>query len=146
MPALGTIEGVAWYGGSHDFRLATYGELRMLQEKCGAGPQEILGRLINGTWRVDDPREIIRLGLIGAGMPPKEAQALVRTAVDETGRWLEFVMLAKVILMAGLTSAPKGDPVGKPPAGNAETDPTTPATTTAGLPSPPSMETAPQSA
>lgn len=76
---------LAWADGDYRFRLPI-GQLRELQDKCGAGPQEIYSRLMDGTWRVDDLRETIRLGLIGGGVDPVRALALVRNYVDPPER------------------------------------------------------------
>ncbi len=54
------------------------GELLELQEKCDAGPAQIVARLEGGTWRVQDLRETLRLGLIGGGMTPTDAMVKVR--------------------------------------------------------------------
>jgi Phage tail tube protein, GTA-gp10 len=63
--------------GTYVFRLAL-GQWRELQEKLNAGPQELYERLILRRWKVDDPREIIRLGLIGGGqVKPVDALKLV---------------------------------------------------------------------
>lgn len=99
-----------WADDHYEFRLAI-GQLRELQEKCNCGPNELLGRLRQGTWRVDDIRETIRLGLIGAGKTPSEALKIVRTHV-EMRPWLENVQPAQLILMAALMGVPE-EPVGK---------------------------------
>lgn len=91
---------MAWGDGEHRFRLAI-GQLRELQDKCGAGPAEILRRVADGTWRVDDLREVLRLGLIGGGKAPLEALALVQRYVDERPL-LESVMPARAVLLAAL--------------------------------------------
>lgn len=104
----------AWGDGEHTFRLAI-GQLRELQEKCNAGPAEILARLSGATWRVDDLRETIRLGLIGGGKSPTDAHLLVVRYVDAVPLF-DSVAPAQAILMAALVGAP-GDQPGKPKAG-----------------------------
>ena len=91
---------MAWGDGEHRFRLAI-GQLRELQEKCNAGPAEIFQRLLDRTWRVDDLREVLRLGLIGGGMKPAEALVLVKRYVDERPL-LENVGPALQVLTAAL--------------------------------------------
>ena len=59
------------------------GQLRELQDKLNIGPLALLNRMVANDWRVDDAREIIRLGLIGGGKTPLEALDLVRKYVDE---------------------------------------------------------------
>lgn len=73
---------INWVQGEHDFAL-NIGELRALQKNCDAGPELILTRLNAGSWLVDDIFEVLRLGLIGAGMANKDAGRLVRKAFDE---------------------------------------------------------------
>jgi hypothetical protein len=89
-----------WADGEHRFRLPI-GRLRELQDKCGAGPGVIFGRLTDGTWRVDDLREVVRLGLIGGGMDPVQALTLVKRYVDERPL-AETVAPARVILAVAL--------------------------------------------
>ena len=93
-----------WQGVEREFRLGI-GELRELQEKCDAGPMAILARLHGRDWRIDDIRETIRLGLIGAGVKKNEALAIVRKEVDN-GFLLDHVEPARIILGAALTGPP----------------------------------------
>lgn len=116
------------------FRLGI-GELRQVQEKCDAGPEEIAARLLPsvhgvekqlalpialahglvGRYRIDDVREPIYRGLIGGGMPPSEAGPLVMDLVD--GRPLrENVTLAYAIIVVALQGAPD-EPLGEPEGG-----------------------------
>ena len=92
------------------FRLAI-GQLLELQDKCNAGPAEIATRLQDGRWRVEDVTETIRLGLIGGGMSPAEANTLVRRYVHERPL-LESIMYAQAIIMSALIGDPK-EQVGK---------------------------------
>lgn len=89
-----------WGDGEHRFRLAI-GQLRELQDKCSAGPAEILHRITAGTWRVDDLRETLRLGLVGGGVKPVEALILVQRYVDARPL-LESVPPAQAVLLAAL--------------------------------------------
>jgi hypothetical protein len=109
MSADGSIE-LAWGDGEDIFRLAL-GQLRILQEKCKAGPNTIRLRLLSGEWYVDDIRETIRLGLIGGGAKPAAAQEKVQRSVDAQPL-ADNVMLAAAILAAAIVGAPD-DPVGK---------------------------------
>lgn len=117
-----------WADGPHTFRLALE-QLRTLQEATKTGPYTLWERVaLSREWRVDDIRETIRLGLIGGGMEPLDALALVRVYVD--GRPLvESVAPAERILRAALIGA-DDDPVGKAGAER-------PADPTAGFGSPP---------
>lgn len=139
---------IPWGDGEHKFRLPL-GQIRELQEKCGAGPATILTRLIapqadfarlpapekddlptialhgvirtlRGDWRIDDIRETIRLGLIGGGMTPADAHRLTVRYVDDRPP-LENISVAAEILMAALMGN-QDDPVGKTQAGEAVTE------------------------
>jgi len=87
--------------GRHCFQLRL-GELEELQEKCDAGPPLILARLGAGQWRTGDVRETVRLGLIGGGMKPVEALALVERYLDQRPDWMENALLARGVLAAAL--------------------------------------------
>lgn len=97
-----------WADGNYRFRLAI-GQLRELQEKCNAGPPEIFERLMKNTWRVDDVRETLRLGLIGGGTPPSQALALVIRYVDMRP-WMENVPAALEVMGAALVGDPNDQP------------------------------------
>lgn len=99
-----------WADGDRNFRLPI-GQLRELQDKCNAGPAEILSRLSSGAWRVDDIRETLRLGLIGGGMTPIDALVLIGRYVDMRPL-LENVVPAQAVLMAAVVGD-ESDPVGK---------------------------------
>lgn len=70
-------------------------------------------RSFGGDWRVDDVREPIRLGLIGAGMTPTDAFVLVSRYVD-TRPLTENFGLAAAIILKSLSS---DDTLGKPKEG-----------------------------
>lgn len=94
-----------WADGTYAFRLA-WGQLAELQEKANAGPYVVLNRLHDGSWRVEDISNVIRLGLIGGGLKPADALRLTRTYVE--GRPpLENAPIAMSILMASLMGAPE---------------------------------------
>lgn len=131
MSSDGSIE-LDWLDGRDRFRLAL-GELRILQDKCQAGPNTIRLRLIHGSWMVDDIVETIRLGLIGGGLTPKEAMIKVARSVS-SHPLAHNVILAEAIISAAIVGVPE-DPVGK---GEAE------GTQTGGSSSPPSTGTEPQ--
>jgi Phage tail tube protein, GTA-gp10 len=109
MSADGSVT-LAW-GDSEErkFRLSI-AALIELQEKCKAGPPEILDRLLSGRWKVEDIRETLRLGLVGGGAKPEEALALRARYVDT--RLQESALVAQAVLMAALVGV-KDDPVGK---------------------------------
>jgi hypothetical protein len=116
MSANGT-KTIVWSNGEDTFCIAKVGLLLDLEEKCNAGVAEIMRRLEGGTWRLNDVRETVRLGLIGGGMDPVRAMVAVKSHVD--GRPLaQSVLLAYEILAAALVGVP-GDETGKKPGAEA---------------------------
>lgn len=109
----GSVE-IVWAGDRRTFRLAIE-NLIALQNKLimyePKGPMGILLRLQSGGWLIEDLQETIRIGLIGAGVESKAAQALVDANVRE-GRLTANVLIAQAILMNALAGDPD-DPVGK---------------------------------
>jgi len=106
-------------GERRRFRLAI-GQLRLLQEACDAGPLQIYRRILDGTWRIDELRQVLYLGLVGGGLADAKATALVRQVVDAFGTPpMELVPLAKAVLLAALFGVPdeplgeEGDPPGE---------------------------------
>lgn len=116
MSADASIE-LTWADGTYKFRLPI-GQLRELQDKCRAGPPEILDRLTFRKWLVDDVRETIRLGLIGGGKTPTDALVLVIRYVDDRPL-MENAPVAQSIMIAALVGVP-GDQPGKRDAGAIE--------------------------
>lgn len=108
--------------GDYKFRLA-WGQLGELQEKCNAGPYVILDRLLTMTARIEDIAETIRLGLIGGGASPFDANKLVSTYVKERPLG-ETIVLAQQILGVAVVGAPEEEVEKKSeaPAQNQETN------------------------
>lgn len=77
-------EVILWAGGEHPF-LLRIGELRAIDDRCRDGAFAAWGRLIARQPRFDDVYEVVRLGLIGGGMPAEEARALVAKVEDQHG-------------------------------------------------------------
>lgn len=102
---------LVWAGGEHTFALPI-GALRAVQDACGAGPQEVLLRFLNGTWRVDDPIAILRHGLIGAGMAKDAARDLVNRTAESDGL-MALIIPAQLVLSAALVGV-EDDRVGEP--------------------------------
>lgn len=102
---------IAWVGGEHRFALYL-GQWRALQEATDAGPQQLLRRLQDGSWRIDDLTHSLRLGLIGGGMDGEAARRLVATMMD-LHPLIVFRGTALEVLTRGLTG-PAGDPPGEP--------------------------------
>ncbi len=102
---------LAWGDGDHKFNIAKIAQILELEEKCGCGISEILVRIRDSKWHVNDLRETIRLGLIGAGIEPTKALILVKRYVDDRPL-MENVQTALIILIAALVGV-QGDEVGK---------------------------------
>lgn len=115
--------------GYYDLRLGI-GQLQDLEELLGAGPAELLTRFRASTWRVNDLKQTIRLGLIGAGMSPQEAFGIVERNLKE-GYLLDYLLLATTLVGIALVG-PETDPVGEP---EAATTPETETMPSAGQPS-----------
>ncbi|MFZ2869846.1 gene transfer agent family protein [Zavarzinia sp.] len=102
---------LTWAGGEHAFRLGIE-HLRALEQRCDAGPEEILGRLMTRTWRVSDVTDTIRLGLEGGGLAKDEARRLVAVHVED-GPLALSVELAQAIIMMALWGDPDALPMGE---------------------------------
>lgn len=99
-------------GERRSFDLSPIACLRRVQDACDAGPQFVLNRLFDGSWRLDDLREPIIQGLVGAGMSQREAQGLVEKWLDPEPKQ-QFIPLAQAVLMAWLMGAEDED-LGEP--------------------------------
>ncbi|HWA22330.1 MAG TPA: gene transfer agent family protein [Caulobacterales bacterium] len=91
--------------GKYAFKLAI-GELRGLQNKLDSGPQQIVRRFADGSWRIDDIVETIRWGLIGGGAISLEDIRRLITDFIEARPLLENLPLAQAILLHALTGPP----------------------------------------
>lgn len=131
MSRRGDIE-LTWGDGPRRFRLAI-GELGDLEKATGLGPFELFEKMIARRWRVSEVRAVIRIGLIGGGMPPHEAVDLTDRHIDDWP-WTENVAIALSVLNAALAGDPNDQP-GKEKAGEEP----------AAGPSPALSETAPRS-
>lgn len=118
-------------GAEYTFRLGI-AALQKVQEKCDAGPEELLKRYFNGDWRVQDVREVLRQGLISGGpMDVNKVDILLRAEFDDLPM-LQFVKLAQAVVMAALVGAPDendkdDDDTGEPEGEPAETPEASPA-------------------
>jgi hypothetical protein len=129
------------WGDTEDqgFRLGLK-EIRILQEKTGLGPLALFRRIERDDWLIDDLRETIRLGLVGAGMSEKDALTKIRRHVDDFAK-VDGKEPAMRILVAFLVGEP-GEPVGKRSAAGDEKGATT--TQEDASPSPQSTASAPR--
>lgn len=121
MSANGTIS-IIWAGGEHQFCLAKVGLILDLESKCEAGIAVVFTRLGSGTWKLNDVREPIRLGLIGGGMEPKDAMELVRNHVDLNDNGLTPSVLIAYAVIEAVMVGVRDDPVGKKPDGDEGAD------------------------
>jgi hypothetical protein len=106
-----------WGDGEHRFRLGL-AQLLELQEKTGVGPMELFFRVRSMRWRVEDITETLRLGLVGGGLKPADAVALVRRYGPGARPLAESVPLVVEILAAAIV-VPEAPPEGN---GEAETE------------------------
>lgn len=112
MSANGTLAGIAWGDGEHTFNIAKIGLLLDLEAKCNASLGAIYERLLAGRWAVNDVREVVRLGLIGGGMPAHLANATVQRKIDQGFPLAPHALIAVAILQAAILGV-EGDDVGK---------------------------------
>lgn len=124
-------------GEERTFRLAIK-QWEKVQEKCDAGPAELLARLappfyakarglafeqivgmgLLGTWRVHDIREVILQGLLGGGMDGPVAQRLTKDWVDDRPL-IESASVAYDIVMASYVGVEDEKAAGEPRAATA---------------------------
>lgn len=95
-------------GERRTFNLAPIGCVKRLQDACDAGPNHILTRLYDGTWRQDDLRVTIEQGLVGGGESQRVAQALIEKWLDPEPKQ-QFVPIAQAVLLAWLSGAEDED-------------------------------------
>lgn len=126
------------WGEPIQFRLAI-GECRQLQDTINRprielgmqplGPTSLIRLLASGDAWPHEVREVIRLGLVGAGMKNDRALVLIKRHVDQPGQWQDASALAALIIGAAIYGPPD-DPVGK--AQTPQSEPETAATDLSG--------------
>lgn len=107
-----------WGSGLQAFKFGL-GQFRALQEgvnrrrlAIGAplvGPMDLVEQLKAKNVWPDDLRDILRLGLIGGGMAPRDAHLELANYFDDKPP-LPHVMPALAVLMAGLVGPPDAAP------------------------------------
>jgi hypothetical protein len=98
-----TAELTLFFGdGEHRFAMRI-GELIELDQKFQIGPMVMMQGFLDGSWRVEWVREVLRIGLIGGGMLPSRASDVVKRYVDEVPDWLENSKKALAVLGAAMT-------------------------------------------
>ncbi|EJN11856.1 Protein of unknown function (DUF3356) [Bradyrhizobium sp. YR681] len=103
-----------WGSGQHAFKFGL-GQFRALQENVNrrrlaigaplVGPMDLVEQLRAKNLWPDDLRDILRLGLIGGGMTPRDAHIEMTQSFDDTPP-LEHVKPALSVLLAGLVGPP----------------------------------------
>jgi len=114
MSADGSVT-LVWGDGENKFRFAI-GQFRELQEKINqrriligapaVGPMSLLTALKAQDVWPDDVRDILRIGLVGGGMPIKDAHRKLVTYFDNSPP-LEHALTAFAVLFAGLVGVPE---------------------------------------
>ena len=86
-------------------------QIQELQRKIGAGIGVIYTRVMSGQFEFADLMETIRLGLVGGGTSPKDAQALVDAYARPTPIIESFQLAADILEVAwsGKVEAPAPD-------------------------------------
>ncbi|ESZ76296.1 gene transfer agent family protein [Mesorhizobium sp. L103C105A0] len=84
-----------------DLHANGFDQLIELNEKLGEGPLVTFRRIYSGQWRVQDIREVLRLGLIGGGTTPAEAHKLM-TRYFERSPLGEHAALALAVMSAAI--------------------------------------------
>lgn len=142
---------IVWLHGTDDFCLTPSGVQIALEQICDCGIFEIAERLrsvlrlaeageLGGRAFARDVRETIRLGLVGGGKTPDEAEKIVKACVDGHPL-MHNVIVAYRAIEAALMGVPD-DPVGKDAAAGAETGQTS-STPMAASAAPQSSDSAP---
>jgi hypothetical protein len=108
---------LVWGDGETKFRFAI-GQFRELQEKVNArriaigaapvGPMSLLALLRAQDAWPDDVRDVLRIGLVGAGMPIKEAHRKLVSYFDSSPPF-EHMLTGYAVLFAGLVGVPDED-------------------------------------
>ena len=149
MSADGSVE-LTWADELRKFRIAI-GEFRDLQESVNArrvtigaepiGPSAMLNLMrTNNAWP-DDVRDVLKAGLIGAGMTFEKAQRLLVRHFDNKPL-LAHTKTAFLVLLAALVGVPDDEPAKKKIAETATDETETDETSQSDSPS--STETDPQ--
>lgn len=97
-----------WGDGTYTFRLTVTGIIE-LEQKCDAPFAVIFGRLTSGTFKLNDVRETVRLGLIGGGAKPSEALTLVDRYTLPLAESLPMAKAIVAGVMFGFEASPLGE-------------------------------------
>ncbi|EJF91682.1 gene transfer agent family protein [Bartonella tamiae] len=88
-----------------------YGQIKDIQDSVDAGPFFILDSFLNGEYRIDYIREVIRYGLVGGGIHEIEALKIVECYVEDIDNYSlhNNALIASVILSSAIQGAPEED-------------------------------------
>lgn len=112
-----------WADGTYAFRLTVNGIIE-LEQKCDAPFGVIFGRLVSGSFKLNDVRETIRLGLIGGGTRAADAFTLVERYALPLAESLPVAKAIVAAAMFGFEASPLGKQTAAPMADiNASTPP-----------------------
>lgn len=102
---------IDWADGTYTFRLTLAGAIE-LESKCDSPIAVIHHRLIANAYKVSDVRETIRLGLIGGGLDPVKALALVRSYVEDRPLAESWIIARTIMggMFYGFEEHPISDP------------------------------------
>jgi hypothetical protein len=112
---------IEWAGEERLFRLGM-AELARLQEARDEGPYMTFSRLHSPNWKIEDMREVLRLGLIGGGMSEADASRLVKREMESPPFY--NLPVAMKVMAAGFKGAPDeeaGLPKSRAPRANGST-------------------------
>jgi hypothetical protein len=122
MAAVGTVR-LIWSGGEDDFCAAKIGTLLAIEDRCGSGVGAVYQRIVDGSWKVYDISEVIRLSLIGAGMSAEDAKKKTDAHVLQNPNGLAPSLLVSMRVLEAALVGVQDDPVGKAEAEGEEESP-----------------------
>lgn len=114
---------LTWAGGEHSFDLKIE-HLRALQDRCDAGPEWVMRRLLTQNWLIDDILVPIRLGLEGGGMDKEAARRLVAAHIEGNPKALLDSRAVAHLVIKGALVSDSDDQPGEFEAGAEETSQT----------------------
>lgn len=90
-----------WCGETRHFRL-TVGGILELEQKCAAPFGTVFARVNSGDYHVTDLLQVVRLGLIGGGLSPRDAAAAMEMHAFPARPLAELHTVARIVLAAAV--------------------------------------------